>query len=161
MDDPEKETQKLARDVERGTEVTLQRQLSGPPYSIYTSRMKIWIIFLVSVSALISPFGATLFYPVLNVLSDVLHVTPTKTNVAITTYMVSVRSIFAESLHSLMQIGLPSHRSRPDRRHVGCKWPQALVYNMFCHFYCSEHRIGAPDELRSATFVALPAGFWV
>jgi hypothetical protein len=106
MDDPDKESQKLntlAQDVEKGAELTLERQVSGPPYSIYTSRMKIWIIFLVSVSALISPFGATLFYPVLNVLSDVLHVTPTKTNVAITTYMVSIQSIVAESFHSLIR----------------------------------------------------------
>ncbi|KAJ4345832.1 uncharacterized protein N0V89_011967 [Didymosphaeria variabile] len=87
------EIQKLeavTKDVEKGTEKpALQRQGSGPPYSIFTPRMKIWIIFLVSVSALISPFGATLFYPVLNVLSDVLHVTPTMTNVAITTYMIA------------------------------------------------------------------------
>lgn len=77
------------RDLEAGTEhAALQREVSGPPYSIFSSRMKIWIIFLVSVSALISPFGATLFYPALNVLSDVLDVTPTMTNVAITTYMV-------------------------------------------------------------------------
>lgn len=77
------------RDVEKDAgESALQRQVSGPPYSIFSSRMKIWIITLVSISALISPFGATLFYPVLNVLSDVLHVTPAMTNVAITTYMV-------------------------------------------------------------------------
>lgn len=78
------------RDVEQGAgQVALQRQVSEPPYSIFSPRMKIWIIFLVSVSALISPFGATLFYPALNVLSDVLNVTPTMTNVAITTYMIA------------------------------------------------------------------------
>lgn len=81
------------RDVEKDAgETALQRQVSGPPYSIYSSRMKIWIISLVSISALISPFGATLFYPVLNVLSDVLHVTPAMTNVAITTYMVQLQT---------------------------------------------------------------------
>ncbi|KAF2682328.1 MFS general substrate transporter [Lentithecium fluviatile CBS 122367] len=67
----------------------LQRQVSAPPYSIFTQAEKIWIISLVSISALISPFGATLFYPVLNVLSDVLHVTPTMTNISITTYMIA------------------------------------------------------------------------
>lgn len=66
----------------------LQRQVSGPPYSIYGRGMKVWIIFLVSVSALISPFGATTFLPALNVMSKVLHVTPTQTNISITTYMV-------------------------------------------------------------------------
>ena len=54
-----------------------------------------WITFLVSVSALISPFGATTFYPALNVLSDVLHVTPTMTNISITTYMVSIATLHA------------------------------------------------------------------
>ena len=77
-------------------EMTLQREVSEPPYSIFSSRMKIWIISLVSISALISPFGATLFYPVLNVLSDVLDVTPAMTNVAITTYMVRQLAIVVE-----------------------------------------------------------------
>ncbi|KAF1975161.1 MFS general substrate transporter [Bimuria novae-zelandiae CBS 107.79] len=77
------------RDVEKGAETELQRHVSELPYSIFSSRMKIWIIVLVSVSALISPFGATLFYPALNVLSDVLDVTPAMTNVAITTYMIA------------------------------------------------------------------------
>lgn len=89
------------RDVEKDAgDTTLQRQVSGPPYSIYSSRMKIWIISLVSISALISPFGATLFYPVLNVLSDVLHVTPAMTNVAITTYMVQPQAENVELLHT-------------------------------------------------------------
>jgi hypothetical protein len=68
---------------------TLQRQASGPPYSIFSSRMKAWIIFLVSISALISPFGATTVLPALNVLTDVLDITPSKANISITTYMVS------------------------------------------------------------------------
>jgi len=87
------------RDVEGGEGegeggIALQRQVSGPPYSVFTQAEKIWIISLVSTSALISPFGATLFYPVLNVLSDVLHVTPTMTNISITTYMVELPPAF-------------------------------------------------------------------
>lgn len=66
----------------------LQRELSGPPYSIFSPRMKMWIIFLVSVSAVISPFAATTYYPALNVMAEVLDVTPTLTNVSVTTYMV-------------------------------------------------------------------------
>ncbi|PVI01598.1 MFS general substrate transporter [Periconia macrospinosa] len=67
----------------------LQRQVSGPPYTVFTRGERIWITFLVSVSALISPFGATTFYPALNVLSDVLNVSPTMTNISITTYMIA------------------------------------------------------------------------
>lgn len=66
----------------------LQRQDSGAPYSVFGKGMKIWIIFLVSVSALISPFGATTFLPALNVLTEVLDITPTQVNISITTYMV-------------------------------------------------------------------------
>lgn len=69
----------------------LQREMSGPPYSIFSERMKRWIIFLVAVSAVISPFAATTYYPALNTMSRVLHVTPTLTNVSVTTYMVSLR----------------------------------------------------------------------
>ncbi|KAL6702478.1 hypothetical protein ACN47E_001633 [Coniothyrium glycines] len=67
----------------------LQRQVSVPPYTVFGKGMKIWIIFLVSVSALISPFGGTTFLPALNIISEVLHVTPTQTNIAITTYMIA------------------------------------------------------------------------
>lgn len=78
-----------AIDVEKNAAApALERQVSGPPYSVFTKRMKIWIIFLVSVSALISPFGATTFLPALNPLTDVLNITPTQVNISITTYMV-------------------------------------------------------------------------
>lgn len=78
-------------DVEKyGPRETLQRQVSGPPYSIFSPRMKTWIIFLVSISALISPFGATTVLPALNILTDVLDITPTKANISVTTYMVSM-----------------------------------------------------------------------
>jgi hypothetical protein len=66
----------------------LQRHPSEPPYTIWGQGSKILIIFLVSISALISPFGATTFFPALNVLTGVLDITPTQLNLSITTYMV-------------------------------------------------------------------------
>ena len=79
----------LEVDVEKnGPHKTLQRQVSGPPYSVFSKGMKIWIIFLVSISALISPFGAATVLPALNVLTGVLDITPTKANISVTTYMV-------------------------------------------------------------------------
>lgn len=76
-------------DIEKNEpQASLERQVSGPLYSVFSKGMKIWTICLVSVSALISPFGATTFLPALNVMSDVLHVTPTQVNISITTYMV-------------------------------------------------------------------------
>lgn len=80
-------------DVEKdGSQAKLERQVSEPPYSVFSKGMKTWIIFLVSISALISPFGASMFLPALNVLSNVLDITPTQVNISITTYMVRLNS---------------------------------------------------------------------
>jgi hypothetical protein len=70
-----------------------QQEVPSPPYSIFTKGEKIWIIFLVSTSSLISPLGGTTFYPAMNILSHVLHITPTMTNISITTYMVSSNQV--------------------------------------------------------------------
>jgi hypothetical protein len=67
---------------------SLSRVASGPPYSIFSHRTKLFIVASVSVSALISPFGATTFYPALNVLAAQLNVTPAMVNLSLTTYMV-------------------------------------------------------------------------
>ena len=67
----------------------LSRTVSGPPYTIFSHRAKMFIVASVSVSSLISPFGATTFYPAINVLADQLHVTPTLMNLALTTYMIA------------------------------------------------------------------------
>lgn len=61
---------------------------SGPPYTIYNHTTKMFILASVSVSSLISPFGATTFYPALNTLAEQLNVTPTMVNLSLTTYMV-------------------------------------------------------------------------
>ncbi|KAM3422399.1 hypothetical protein BST61_g2751 [Cercospora zeina] len=72
---------------ERGLE--LERTTTGPPYSIFTPRAKIFIVMAVSVSSLISPFGATTFLPALDPLARDLHVTPTLINLSLTTYMIA------------------------------------------------------------------------
>lgn len=47
-----------------------------------------FIVIAVSISSLISPFGATTFYPALDVIAEDLNVTPTLINLSLTTYMV-------------------------------------------------------------------------
>ena len=90
----DKEIRSQEVDVEKdGLQDDLERQASEPPYSVFSKGMKTWIIFLVSISALISPFGASMFLPALNVLSDVLDITPTQVNISITTYMVCLKFI--------------------------------------------------------------------
>jgi len=71
---------------------TSRQPIPEQPYTVFSPRMRICIISLVSISALISPFGATLFYPAMNSLSDILHVSPAMTNIAITTYMVRAQA---------------------------------------------------------------------
>jgi hypothetical protein len=66
----------------------LHTVISGPPHSIFSKRTKLLIVLAVSVSALISPFAATLFYPALNVLAKQLNVSASLVNLSITTYMV-------------------------------------------------------------------------
>lgn len=72
------------------TSEVIQQQVSEEPYSVFSEGMRIWIIALVSVSALISPFGAAMVFPALNLLADVLDITPTQVNISLTTYMVCV-----------------------------------------------------------------------
>ena len=83
------ETERDGPQTQRSHNMSLSRTLSGPPYTIFDHTAKMFIIASVSVSALISPFGATTFYPVLNVLAEQLNVTPTMVNLSLTTYMVS------------------------------------------------------------------------
>ena len=82
-------------DVEKsaGQEVA-EQQTSEEPYSVFSRGTKIWIIILVSISALISPFGAAMFLPALNVISNVLDITPVQVNVSLTTFMVCASNLF-------------------------------------------------------------------
>ncbi|KAK5678075.1 hypothetical protein LTS10_009244 [Elasticomyces elasticus] len=67
----------------------LTRTVSAPPYTIFNHSNKMFIVASVSISSLISPFGATTFYPALNSLAADLHVTPTLINLSLTTYMIA------------------------------------------------------------------------
>ena len=71
-------------------DLDLTRTASGPPYSIFSTKAKYFIVVSVSIAGLISPFGAVTFYPALNVLARVLDVTPAMINIALTTYMASI-----------------------------------------------------------------------
>lgn len=67
--------------------VSLSKTQSNQPYTIFSERAKLTIVIMVSISALISPFAATLYYPALNALAAALDVTPALINLSITTYM--------------------------------------------------------------------------
>lgn len=69
-------------------EQDLSRPPSEAPYSVFSRGTKVFIIFMVSISALISPLAATVYYPALNPLADELHVSNSAITLSITTYMV-------------------------------------------------------------------------
>jgi hypothetical protein len=97
----------------------LERQVSGPPYTIWGPGAKIWIVFLVSISALISPFGATTFFPALDILTDVLNITPTQLNISVTTYMVRRQQLINQTQTSEdIQTARSSNSTRLHRSHV-------------------------------------------
>jgi hypothetical protein len=75
--------EEVSNDIE-----ALSRVPSEPPFTIFNQKTRIFIVFMVAVSALISPFAATLYYPALNPLAQELHVSSSLINFSITTYMV-------------------------------------------------------------------------
>jgi multidrug resistance protein len=68
---------------------SIARVVSGPPYSAFSSKTKLFIVLTVAIAALISPFAATLFYPALNVLADQLNVSDSLITLSVTTYMLA------------------------------------------------------------------------
>jgi hypothetical protein len=65
----------------------------GPPFSIYSSRDKKFIVLMASLAALLSPLSANIYYPAMNVLADELNVSLTLINLTITAYLVSAVGI--------------------------------------------------------------------
>ncbi|KAI1099347.1 MFS general substrate transporter [Jackrogersella minutella] len=67
---------------------TLSRVSSGPPYSVFSSSVKWWIVFMNCISAFISPITANIYFPAIPALSQDLGVSVAKINLTLTTYMI-------------------------------------------------------------------------
>jgi multidrug resistance protein len=61
---------------------------SGPAYSAFTKKQKIYIVTMVTWAAFISPTSANIYFPALNPLSEELHVSSTLMNLTLTSYMI-------------------------------------------------------------------------
>lgn len=59
-----------------------------PPFSIFSSGEKRFVVIIASLAALFSPLSANIYYPALNTLSEDLHESLSKINLTITTYLV-------------------------------------------------------------------------
>ncbi|KAI0021603.1 chloramphenicol resistance protein [Xylariomycetidae sp. FL0641] len=76
-------TSNQAQDLE-----TVSRVSSGPPYSIFTHRMKWWIVGMNCLSAFISPMTANIYFPAIPAIAESLDQSIGNINLTITTYMV-------------------------------------------------------------------------
>ncbi|KAL1638954.1 hypothetical protein SLS58_008412 [Diplodia intermedia] len=72
-----------AQDLERATTTA-----SGPVYSIYPRKMKLFIVFMVAWGGFFSPLSANIYYPALNTLSSELHVSDELINLSLTSYSI-------------------------------------------------------------------------
>ncbi len=79
---PDGQQQSEARDAE-----------PEPPFSIYSSREKKFIVLMASLAALLSPLSANIYYPAMNVLADELSVSLTLINLTVTAYLVGIFNI--------------------------------------------------------------------
>lgn len=61
---------------------------SGPVYSAFSRRTKIWIITMVTMASVVSPMTAVIYFPALDSVADALSVNTSLINLTITTYMV-------------------------------------------------------------------------
>ena len=76
------------RDQDRDLENTLSRVSTGPPYTVFSHKMKWWIVGMNSISAFISPITGNIYFPALPTLASDLGVGLSQINLTLTTYMI-------------------------------------------------------------------------
>jgi hypothetical protein len=75
-------------DIEDGKAELQIVPTNTPPYTIYTKRQKIGIIFAASFASFFSPMSANIYVPALNSVAASLRVSNTQINLTLTTYLV-------------------------------------------------------------------------
>ncbi|KAL2120119.1 hypothetical protein VTJ04DRAFT_4145 [Mycothermus thermophilus] len=66
----------------------LDRVSSGPAYSVFSKRTKLWVIFMAACASFVSPMTANIYFPALNPIAADLGVSIQLINLTLTTYMV-------------------------------------------------------------------------
>lgn len=61
---------------------------SARPYSIFNTKQKRYLIFVVSIGAAFSPFTTNIYFPLIDIISSALGVSVTDVNLSITSYMI-------------------------------------------------------------------------
>lgn len=66
----------------------LSRVSTGPPYSAFSPRTRIWITIMVTFASFISPMTANIYFPALNPIATDLGVSTSLVNLTLTTFMI-------------------------------------------------------------------------
>ncbi|KAI9171116.1 MFS transporter R5 [Paramyrothecium foliicola] len=69
-------------------EAALSRVSTGPPYSAFSTRMKIWITAMVTFASFVSPMTGNIYFPALNPIAQDLNVSTSLINLTLTSYMI-------------------------------------------------------------------------
>lgn len=78
-----------AREDKQQHDVELARTVSsGPPYTVFTTGKKRFIVIMAMVGGFFSPFSANIYFPALNLIASDLHVSNALVNLTLTTYMI-------------------------------------------------------------------------
>lgn len=78
-------------DIEAQPETQLKKtetSASQRPHSVFSSRKKFFIVLGATLGAMFSPFTTNIYFPLIDVIASALHVSVTKVNLSITTYMI-------------------------------------------------------------------------
>lgn len=75
-------------DVEKNGEISPPQAPPPPPYSIFSKKMKVFMIVMSAISGLFSPMSSFIYLPALDRLSDYYHTSVAKINFSVTTYMI-------------------------------------------------------------------------
>ena len=86
--DAEEEKADTRAESESHQQDQVEREDPEPPFSVFSARERNFLVMMASLAALFSPLSANIYYPALNTLSTDLHVSLSKINLTITTYLV-------------------------------------------------------------------------
>ena len=95
---------------------------TGPPYSSFGPWEKRFIVFAATMGAFFSPFTTQVYFPALNTIAKDLHVSPSKINLTLTTYMASLIPFDFLCNTSDNISDTTSHSSSLHWRFLGHRW---------------------------------------
>ena len=123
-----------------------EQQPPEPPFSIFTSRERNFVVIMASLAALFSPLSANIYYPALNTLSEDLHESLSKINLTITTYLVwQSNTSLPTRTHCIADLSRASTSLywQPFRRDRST----AILHNLLYHLHRGKHWSGIAPKL--------------